>query len=68
MVCNDQDNVDNYLKNEGQIEDNNAKQQFQQGPTCPVFPASHSVPSNNSSCVLSPPNVWQMLGQVNQVP
>ena len=32
MVCNDQDNVDNYLKNEGQIEDNNAKQQFQQGP------------------------------------
>lgn len=68
MVCNDQDNVDNYLKNEGQIEDNNAKQQFQQGPTCRIFPASHSEPGNNSSCKLVATNVWQMLGQVNQVP
>ena len=68
MVCNDPDNEDNYLKMKDK--DNNAKQQFEQGPTLVIVPASHSRwPVIHLVSCLAPPNVWQMLGQVkNQVP
>ena len=69
MVCNDQDNEDNYLKMKDKLKTTMQSNNLNKALLV-IVPASHSWwPVIHLVSCLAPPNVWQMLGQVkNQVP